>query len=284
MFCSFLCITYTLLYAGGHTHSMPLPDTITNVIVAGKSGAGKQPRIDVLGEQYDLEQLSTGNMFRSYLAAFDAYGYDGPLDQFWDEKKGAFVLDDEIVDALGTKDTNVVLGLKAKYFVERGLYVPDSITNQLFRAAFAERDYRGQILDGYPRTKGQARFLLEFVEEQDTNIDFILWVTNADEKIIERTTRRRICPKCGAVYHLDYKPPDDGICPKCGAAVIQRSDDTEEKIRSRLQEFKSKTLPALRFLQEQGIPIAKVPGHLEEFTEENVRRSVMDCLEKIYGP
>jgi len=263
---------------------MPLPDTLTNVIVAGKSGAGKQPRIDVLVEHYGLEQLSTGNMFRSYLAAFDAYGYDGSLEHFWDETKSVFVSDDEIMDALGTKDTNVILGLKAKYFVERGLFVPDSITNQLFKAAFAERDYRGQVLDGYPRTKDQAHFLLQLVEEQDTNIDFILWVTNADETIIERTTRRRICPECGAVYHLDYKPPADGTCPECGADVIQRSDDTEEKIRSRLQEFKSKTLPALHFLQKQGIPIAMVPGHLEEFTEENVRRSVMDALEQIYGP
>ncbi|MBS3773374.1 MAG: nucleoside monophosphate kinase [Candidatus Thermoplasmatota archaeon] len=263
---------------------MSIPDTLTNVIVTGKSGAGKQPRIDVLVEQYGLEQLSTGTMFRSYLAAYDHYGYTGSLNRFRDEDNEAFIPDEDIMDELGTDDAEVVLGLKAKYYVERGLYVPDHITNELFQAAFAAHGYRGQALDGYPRTKEQARFLLELVDEQDTAVDFILWVTNTDENIIERTTRRRICPNCGAVYHLDYKPPDDGRCTKCGAAVVQRSDDTEEKIRSRLQEFKTKTLPALHFLQEQGIPIAKVSGHLDEFTEENVRRSVMEALEQIYGP
>ncbi len=262
---------------------MSLPDSLTNVIVTGKSGAGKQPRIDVLVEEYALEQLSTGNIFRSALAAFDDHGYDGSLERFWDASAEAFVSDDEIMDALDTDDATVTLGLKAKYFVERGLYVPDHITNELFEAAFAERGYRGQALDGYPRTEEQARFLLDLVDEQDTEVDFILWVTNADEKIIERTTRRRICPECGAVFHLDYKPPDDGRCTKCGAAVVQRSDDTEEKIRSRLQEFRTKTLPALRFLEEQGVPVARVPGHLEEFTEENVRRSVMQAVEQIYG-
>lgn len=263
---------------------MSLPETLTNVIVAGKSGAGKQPRIDVLVKEYGLEQLSTGTMFRSYLAAFDNYSFDGPLEQFWDEDTDEFVPDGNIMDALHTDDVDVVLGLKAKYFVEGGLYVPDHITNQLFEAAFAERSYCKQVLDGYPRTKGQARFLLGLVDEQGTSIDFILWVTNTDEKIIERTTRRRICPECGAVYHLDHNPPDGGRCTKCGTDVVQRSDDTEEKIRSRLQEFKDKTLPALRFLQNQGIPMAKVPGHLEEFTEENVCQSVMEALEKIYSP
>lgn len=263
---------------------MPLPDSLTNVIVTGKSGAGKQPRIDALVEEYDLEQLSTGNMFRSYLAAFDAHGYDGSLDPFWNDDAGRFILDKEIMDALGTDDPDVVLGLKATYFVERGLYVPDHITNELFKAAFAERGYRGQVLDGYPRTIKQARFLLDLVDEQDTELDFILWVTNTDEKIIERTTRRRICPECGAVFHLDYQPPDDGRCTKCGAGVVQRSDDTEEKIRSRLQEFKTKTLPALRFLEEQSVPTATVSGHLEEFTEENVRRSVLQAISEIYGP
>jgi len=263
---------------------MSLPDSLTNVVVAGKSGAGKQPRIDVLVDMYGLEQLSTGTMFRSYLAAYDRYGYDGSPERFWNEETGTFVSDEAIMDELGTDNGDVVLGLKAKYFVEGGRYVPDHLTNELFQAAFAERGYREQVLDGYPRTREQARFLLELTDEHDTHIDFVLWVTNADEKIIERTTRRRICPECGAVYHLDHRPPDNGRCSACGAEVVQRSDDTEEKIRSRLQEFKTKTLPALRLLQNQGIPIAKVSGHLEEFTEENVRRSVIDALETIYGP
>ncbi len=257
-----------------------IPDKVTNVIVTGKSGAGKQPRIDVLVEEFSLEQLSTGNIFRSYLGKFNEYGYEGELDRFWEGD--SFIPDEEIAKELGTDDAGVILGMKAKYFVDRGLFVPDYITNELFKAYFSRLDHRNQVLDGYPRTLEQSEFLMELLEEKDSKVDFILWVDNDDEAILERTVNRRICPKCGKVYHLIYKPPVNGKCKICDVDVIQRSDDTEDKIRSRLNEFKEKVLPAMDYLKEQGIPIAKVPGHLEEFTPENVRKSVLSAIEKIY--
>ena len=255
--------------------------SITNVIVTGKSGAGKQPRIDVLVEEFGLEQLSTGNIFRSYLGKFNKYGYEGDLKEFWDESKERFIPDDEIAEKLGTSDNDIMLGMKAKYFVDKGLFVPDYITNELFESYFAKKNYRNQVLDGYPRTLQQAEFLLKLIERENSKIDFVLLVENSDEMIIERTVNRRICPKCGKVYHLVYNPPDNGRCRECGAEVVQRSDDTEEKIRSRLEEFRKKTVPALEYLEEHGIPVVKVPGHLEEFTPENVRKSVMDEVNKL---
>ncbi len=258
------------------------PDEITNVVVTGKSGAGKQPRIDVLVERFNLEQLSTGNIFRSYLGKFNAHGYDGKLDGFWNEKEQQFIPDDEIAEELGTDDDDIMLGMKAKYFVDKGLFVPDYITNALFDSYFAKKGYRKQVLDGYPRTMQQSKFLLGLMDKKNSIIDFVLLVENSDDKIVERTINRRICPECGAVYHLKYKPPDNGHCKKCGAKVIQRSDDTEEKIRSRLEEFKKKALPALEYLEIHGIPVVRVPGHLEEFTPENVRKSVMNEVEKLF--
>lgn len=263
------------------TMSYSIPEDVKNVIVTGKSGAGKQPRIDVLVDKYDLEQLSTGDIFRKYLGEFEDHAYDGDLDKFWDDDKEMFVDDDEIKQEIGTDDEGVILGLKAKYFVDRGLFVPDYITNQLFESYFAKKEYSGQVLDGYPRTVDQSEFLLDLIDEKNTTIDFIVWVENTDKKIIKRTTKRRICPECGKVYHLKYDPPENGKCKECGTEVIQRSDDTEEKIRKRLNEFKDKTLPAIKYLEEEGVPVTKVPGHLEEFTPENVRRSVMEALEKI---
>ncbi len=260
-----------------------IPDELTNVIVTGKSGAGKQPRIDVLVEEFGLEQLSTGDIFRSYLGKFDDFDYDGDISQFWKEEERRFVQDDEIAEGIGTEDEEIILGLKAKYFVDRGLFVPDRITNALFESYFGKKDYQNQVLDGYPRTKDQADHLLDLMDEKDSQIDFILWVKNSDEKIIERTTKRRICPECGKVYHLKYDPPEEGKCKECGTEVIQRSDDTEEKIRKRLNEFKEKTKPMLEYLEEEGIRIGEVPGHLEEFTPENVKRSVMEELENIYS-
>jgi len=255
-------------------------DNIENVIVTGKSGAGKQPRIDVLAEEFNLEQLSTGDIFRYYLRIFDTYEYNGNLSQFWDEKKQRFISDKEIADEIGTDDNNVLLGLKAKYFVERGLFGPDYIVNALFESTFADKGYTGQILDGYPRTIEQAKFLLSLTREKKVTINFMVLVDNTDERIIQRTVQRRICPKCGKVYHLTYKPPKNGKCENCGVDVIQRSDDTEEKIRSRLQEFRKKALPAIKYLEEQGIPLIKVPGHLEEFTQKNVKKSVMKEIKK----
>ena len=255
--------------------------SITNVIVTGKSGAGKQPRIDVLMEEFGLEQLSTGNIFRSYLGKFNEYGYKGNLKEFWDERKEKFIPDDEIAEKLGISDRDIILGMKAKYFVDKGLFVPDYITNELFESYFAKKNYRNQVLDGYPRTLAQAKFLLELLDKKQSKIDFVLLVENSDEMIIERTVNRRICPKCGKVYHLIYNPPDNGRCRECGEKVVQRSDDTEEKIRSRLEEFRKKTVPALNYLEEQGMPIIKVPGHLRKFTPENVRKSVMNEVEKL---
>ncbi|MFP3872469.1 MAG: adenylate kinase family protein [Candidatus Natronoplasma sp.] len=256
------------------------PSDVDNVIVTGKSGAGKQPRIDVLVEEYGLEQLSTGDIFRSYLKKVDEFGYVGDISQFWNESTEKFVPDDEIAEELGTDEEEIILGMKAKYFVDRGKFVPDRITNELFESYFRKKDYSDQVLDGYPRTVDQAKYLLDLMEEKNVEIDFILWVRNTDEKIIERTVKRRICPECGKVYHLKYDPPEDGMCEKCGVEVIQRSDDTEEKIRSRLQEFHQKTKPMIEYLEDK-IPVVEVPGHLEEFTPENVRKSVMGELNKL---
>jgi adenylate kinase len=259
------------------------PNKITNVIVTGKSGAGKQPRIDVLLEEFNLEQLSTGDIFRSYLGKFNDYGYEKDLDIFFDKEKDNFISNEKIAEKIKTDNKDIILGLKAKYFVNKGLFVPDYITNELFKSFFKKKDYRNQVLDGYPRTKNQSIFLINLIEEENSKVDFVVWVENSDEKIIKRTIKRRICPKCKKVYHLEFKPPKNGkFCKKCGTEVIQRSDDTEEKIRSRLNEFKEKTLPAIKNLEKNNIPIVKVPGHLEVFTYENVKKSVMKEIEKLY--
>lgn len=257
-------------------------DNIANVIVTGKSGAGKQPRIDVLSEEYGLEQLSTGDIFRKYLGKFNEFGFQGDLNEFWDEENNSFIPDEQIAEKLGTDDEDIILGLKAKYFVDQGLFVPDYITNALFESYFSKKDFKNQILDGYPRTSEQSKFLLELLQKNNSKIDFIVLVDNTDDRIVQRTVKRRICPDCKKVYHMEYKPPKDGkYCKNCGAEVIQRSDDTEEKIRSRLNEFHKKAKPAIDFLENKDIPVVKVPGHLEEFTTENVKNSVLNEIEKL---
>ncbi|MDA3863010.1 MAG: nucleoside monophosphate kinase [Deltaproteobacteria bacterium] len=254
-----------------------------NLIVTGKSGAGKQPRIDVLVKQYGLKQLSTGDIFRSYLSIYKKLDLNLDLEKFWDEEKANFVDDSKIIDSIksGCKEKNIeiqdaLLGLKATRFVDQGLFVPDYITNKLFEAAFLKHGGKGLTLDGYPRTKAQASFLLRLSLNEGAKIALIVLVENKNELIIKRTVGRRICKNCGKVFHMEYKPPKDGkYCTDCNEEVIQRSDDTTEKIKIRLQEFKEKTLPAITYLEESGIPLVEVPGNLPVFTEEKVKESVM---------
>jgi len=260
---------------------------VKNIVVTGKSGAGKQPRIDVLVNEFGFQQLSTGNIFREFLGKFRGSGFKGDAKAFYDEAKGTFKPDKEIAAALkkaGVKgDTDpIVLGLKADFFVSSGKFVPDVITNELFASYFSRMGFKKAVLDGYPRTVEQAKYLLKMTKEKDTAIGFVVIVDNDDDAIIRRTIGRRICPKCSKVYHLEHKPPKDGkFCKDCGAEVVQRSDDTEEKIRSRLREFEDKCKPAIAVLEKAGIPVVKVPGNLPVFTDEAVRKSVMDAVAPI---
>lgn len=258
--------------------------SVGNIVVAGKSGAGKQPRIDVLVEEYGLTQLSTGNIFREYLGAFKKLDFDGSPADF--ARGDGFAPDADIqaalasaAEAAGVDPAAAVLGLKAAHYVDQGLFVPDAITNELFASAFRAHGGKGMVLDGYPRTPDQSRYLLELAGEG--GLDLVVVVDNEDDAIVKRTIGRRICSSktCGKVFHMEHKPPRDGrYCTACGAEVIQRSDDTEEKIRKRLQEFQDKAKPALAVLIEAGVPQVTVPGNLPVFTEEAVRESVMSVV------
>jgi len=261
---------------------------VLNIVVTGKSGAGKQPRIDVLVKEFGFQQLSTGNIFREYLGKFRDSGFKGDISQFYDAKAGKFKPDKDIGAALkkagakGDLDA-VVLGLKAETFVSSGKFVPDTITNELFTGFFSKLGFKKAVLDGYPRTVDQAKHLLKITKDENVNIGFVVIVDNDDDAIVKRTIGRRICPKCGKVYHLEHKPPKDGkFCKECGAKVIQRSDDTEEKIRSRLREFQEKCKPAIEVLQKSGIPVVSVPGNLPVFSDEAVRKSVLDAIAPLF--
>ena len=179
-----------------------------------------------------------------------------------------------------------VLGFKAAQYVDRGRFVPDDITNALFEAAFVAAGGGGLALDGYPRTPEQSTFLLDLAARTGSRIDLILMVENNNEAIISRTIGRRICPNraCGKVFHLQYKPPaEGGLCTACGTPVVLRSDDTEDKIRTRLAEFQAKAWPAIQALVATGIPMVTVPGNLPVFTSRAVKESVMGAIEPVLG-
>ena len=258
--------------------------TFQNIIVMGKSGAGKQPRIDVLTATFGLRQLSTGDIFRKYLELFNELGDESDLSQFYDPAAEDFIPDVEIKKTLniGTRDdaVGIVLGLKVKYYVNQGLFVPDRITNALFESAFQSLDYRGVVLDGYPRTVDQARFLIELAERKKVKLDAIVLVENENELIIKRTMGRRICKTCGELFHMDYRPPPEARNNECRneCNIIRRSDDNVESLKVRLNEFSTKTQLAIDFLLEKGIPIYCVPGNLPTYAPEAVKASVFEIM------
>lgn len=257
---------------------------IDNILVMGKSGAGKQPRIDVLIAEFGLNQLSTGDIFRSYLKSFDEIGYDGNILDFFNTESGEFISSKKIEQRLkaylsGHKIEDVLLGLKAKYYVSNGLFVPDSVTNDLFLSSFKKYGYRGIVLDGYPRTVDQAKFLVSITEKENRKIDAIIHVINDDETILNRVTGRRVCPNCQKVFHMKYKPLKDGkYCTNCGTEAITRIDDTREKVLSRLKEYREKTQSAIQYLISCDIHYIPVPGNLPELTDEAVKNSVFAAI------
>jgi adenylate kinase len=256
-----------------------------NILVMGKSGAGKQPRIDVLVSEFGLEQLSTGDIFRHYLGLLDGSDLQLAASELRDGH-GRLLPDSRILEMIAPYASSsgeadeLLLAVKARSYVEAGLFVPDELVNDLVDDAFGKMGYAGAVLDGYPRTLPQAHHLVRMVEGAGTRIDLVVLVDNDDEAIVARTVGRRICPGCKKVFHLEHKPPREGrYCTACGTEVVQRSDDTAERIWSRLREFHEKVEPTLEFLEERGLPVAVVPGDLPEFTEEAVRRSVLDAID-----
>ena len=186
-----------------------------NLILLGAPGAGKGTQAAILAKELSIPTISTGNILRAAVAS-------------------------------GSE-----LGKQAKACMESGALVSDEIIIGIIRDRLAEPDCaNGYILDGVPRTLGQA----EALEENGIKIDHVISMEIADETIMERMSGRRVCPKCGASYHVVAVPPkQEGICDVCGAALITRKDDAPETVQSRLAVYHKETEPLKDFYKSRGV-------------------------------
>ena len=142
------------------------------------------------------------------------------------------------------------VGLKAKSYIDRGQLVPDEVVVEIVRQRIEEPDCKnGFLLDGFPRTIAQAEAL-----DRLTDIDCVLNLDVDLGKLANRITGRRVCEKCGESYHISTKKDD--ICEKCGGKLIQRADDTEETVKSRLNVYKNETAPLIDFYKNQGVLVS----------------------------
>ncbi len=179
------------------------------LILLGAPGAGKGTQAEMICEHLSIPTISTGNIIRAALKA------------------------------------ETEMGLKAKEFINNGQLVPDEVVIGIIKERLQEDDCKnGFILDGFPRTIPQA----EALDEMGIEIDKVIDIEVADEKIVERMSGRRVCPACGNSYHLLYKKPEkDGICNACGAELIIRADDHPDTVKERLDVYHSQTEPLKDF-------------------------------------
>lgn len=194
------------------------------LIFLGAPGAGKGTQAEKVSEKLGIPTISTGNIIR---------------------------------EALKNKTE---MGLKAQSFIEAGKLVPDEVVIGIIKDRLANDDCQnGFILDGFPRTIPQA----EALDTMGIAIDRVIDIEVADEKIVQRMSGRRVCPDCGASYHIEYKKPaKEGVCNACGASLVIRKDDKPEVVLDRLSVYHEQTEPLKDYYGKKGI-LKEVEGQEE---------------------
>ena len=185
------------------------------LILLGPPGAGKGTQGEILHQKLGIPTISTGNMLRAAMKA-------------------------------GTP-----LGQQVKQCMEEGKLVEDSLIIGIVKERLAQPDCaNGYILDGVPRTIGQA----EALEEAGILLDSVVSLEISDDEIIQRMGGRRVCRTCGASYHLVSIPPKTaGICDRCGSELVQRDDDKPETVKYRLEVYHKETEPLKDFYAKRGL-------------------------------
>jgi len=209
------------------------------LVFLGPPGAGKGTQAKLLSQRMGFLHLSTGDLLR------EAVKNQTPL------------------------------GKKAKEYMDRGELVPDELIVQLIEETMPKDG--NVILDGFPRTVNQALALEEMLKGKGEKISKVLFFDVHDEVIIDRLSGRRVCSKCGAVYHVKYNPPKiEGVCDLCGGSLVQRDDDKEEVVRKRLEVYRKQTQPLIEFYQDRSIIYRLDAGKGVEELFEEVKGLVRD--------
>jgi adenylate kinase len=149
------------------------------------------------------------------------------------------------------------LGSEVRRFVESGRLVPDALMGDLIAERLGRKDSAGGfILDGFPRTLEQVDILDGVLGRLGLELDRVLMLKVPETEIVRRLSGRRTCPSCGAVFHLDSRPPAvAGVCDACGSGLVQRPDDTEQVIRERMKVYAEQTLPVAEAYRSRGLLI-----------------------------
>ena len=190
-----------------------------NILIMGPAGAGKGTMSDLIIKEYDIPHISTGDMLRENVRN-------------------------------GTE-----LGKEAKSYMDAGKLVPDDVINAMVEQRLLEPDcQKGYLLDGFPRTLVQAEAFGEIANKIGKPVEVVVALEVGFDVLADRITGRRICPKCGAIFHMTtHRPKVEGICDECGGELQQRKDDTVEKLRQRMDEYENSTKPVIDYFDKLGV-------------------------------
>lgn len=185
----------------------------------GPAGAGKGTMSDLILKEYDIPHISTGDMLRDNVR------------------------------------NNTELGNLAKSYMDAGNLVPDDVIIAMVEKRLQEDDcQKGYLLDGFPRTLVQAEAFEKIENKIGKPVECVIALEVGFDTLVERITGRRICPKCGAIYHIHNKPSKvEGICDVCGSELTQRKDDTVEQLTVRMDGYEKSTKSVIDFYDKRGI-------------------------------
>ncbi len=210
------------------------------IILLGAPGAGKGTQAATLHEELNAPHIATGDLFRAALSQ-------------------------------GTP-----LGMEAKSYMDRGELVPDDVTVRMLLERISQPDASGgYILDGFPRSIGQAEALSSALSDRSEGIDKVLLVDVSEDELVQRLSGRWICRTCQTPYHAVNNPPrSSGVCDADGGELYQRDDDRPETVMNRLTVYKDQTAPLIDYYEGRQI-LTRINGEQEI---DSVRADLLAAL------